>query len=550
MNQIELKLKKWLQSGIKEGFAIDLDLDEIVIEIPKEKEHGDYSSNVAMRLSKQCKKSPRDVASQLIEILSPQSDLVDRCEIAGPGFINFFLDSKSISGVIATVLQQQECYGASHTGQGIKVNLEYVSANPTGDLHPGHARGAAIGDSVARLLKLSGYEVCREYYVNDAGNQMMNLALSTQARYFEHFGLSFEIPEDGYYGSDIIEIAKDFAEEYGDKYLNINKEESLSVFKAYAYKKELNKLKEDLKSFNVEFDVWSSETAIYDRGLVKKALNTLIEQGVTYHEEGALWLNTTQFGDDKDRVLQKSDGSYTYLMPDIAYHLDKLDRKFDKLVDFFGADHHGYIQRLKAAIQALGHSSDKLDVDIIQMVRMIKDGEEFKMSKRSGKAVALRDLLDEAGVDAVRYYFASRATDTQMDFDLNMAVKQSNENPVYYAQYAHARMCSILRLAENDGFEVSTETDLIKDPKELALCKHINEFTGIVSEAAKNRQPHRMCNYIRTLAQYFHSFYTDCRVVDKENPTLSSQRLALVTATKITLKNALNCIGVSAPEKM
>ena len=311
---------------------------------------------------------------------------------------------------------------------------------------------------------------------------------------------------------------------------------------------ELDKLKRDLALFKVEFDVWTSERSIYARGLVERAVNTLIEQGMTYEAEGALWLKTTTFGDDKDRVLRRSNGAYTYLTPDIAYHLDKLDRGYDQLVNFFGADHHGYITRLKSAIQALGYASDKLDVDIIQMARMIKDGEEFKLSKRSGKSVALRDLIEEAGADAVRYFFASRAADTQMDFDLDMATKQSNENPVYYAQYAHARMCSILNAASD--IEIADSYELITHPKELALCRQLNEFAGVVADAAVTRMPHKMCNYIRALAQNFHSFYADCKVVDRDNIALSSQRLALVMAAKMTMKNALNSIGVSAPERM
>lgn len=529
-------------------FDVQMNADDIGIEIPKEKSHGDYSTNTAMRLTKQLKKNPKEIAQQLMEAMDMKQASIQRCEIAGPGFINFFMETTSLANVILTVIEQAENYGRSDAGKGLKVNVEYVSANPTGDLHPGHARGAAMGDSVTRLMAFAGYEVCREYYVNDAGNQMNNLARSLQARYFQQFGQDVELPEDGYHGPDLIEIAKACKEEYGNQYLNISREESLSFFREYGCRKELEKLQADLKSFNVEFDVWTSELSIYARGLVEKALDTLKNQGMTYMQEGALWLKTTDFGDDKDRVLQKSDGSYTYLMPDIAYHLDKLDRGFDNLVDFLGADHHGYIARLKAAIQALGYPADKLDVDIIQMARMIKDGEEFKLSKRSGKAVALRDLIEEAGADAVRYYFASRAADTQMDFDIDMAKKQSNENPVYYAQYAHARMCSILRQAE--GLTIADTTDLINHPKELVLCKHINEFATVVAEAAKTRQPHKMCNYIRTLAQNFHSFYGECKVVDKENPELSSQRLALVMAAKITLKNALNLIGVSAPEKM
>ncbi len=548
MNQIEIKLKTMIKNAVMNAFEVEIDLESITIEIPKEKSHGDYSTNVAMRLTKQLKKNPREVAQGIIDNAELVASNISKCEIAGPGFINFIMESTSITDVILKVLEQNEFYGSSNSGQGIKYNVEYVSANPTGDLHPGHARGAAIGDSVTRLLKFAGYEVCREYYVNDAGNQINNLGKSIQARYFELFEKEFEMPEDGYYGQDIIDIAKKIKDEYEDKYLHIDKTESLEFFKSYGKEKELEKLSNDLKLFNVEFDVWTSELSIYERGLVEKSLSTLKDLNMTYEKDGAVWLNTTKFNDDKDRVLVKSDGSYTYLTPDIANHLNKIDRGFDYLVDFFGADHHGYITRLKAAIQTLGYPSDKLSVDIIQMARMIKDGEEFKLSKRSGKAVALRDLIDEAGVDAVRYFFASRAADTQMDFDIDMAKKQSNDNPVYYAQYAHARMCSILKQA--GAMEIGTSTNLLTNSKEIDLCKHINEFAGVVSEAASSRQPHKMCNYIRTLAQYFHSFYAECKVIDTENQELSMQRLALVSATKITMKNALSLIGVSAPEAM
>ena len=444
-------------------------------------------------------------------------------------------------------LAEKENYGKSDAGKGLKINVEYVSANPTGDLHPGHARGAAMGDSITRLMKMAGYDVTREYYINDAGNQIHNMALSLQARYLQACGKDVQVPEDGYHGPDLITIANELYANEKDKYVE-DTPENYEFFRQYGLNKELDKLKTDLKAFNVEFDVWTSEKSLYERGLVEKSLETLKANGYTYEAEGALWLKTTMFNDDKDRVLVKSDGSYTYLTPDIAYHLNKLDRGYDKLIDLLGADHHSYITRLKAAIQALGYEADKLEVDIIQMARMIKNGEEFKLSKRSGKAVSLRDLLDEAGSDAVRYFFASRAADTQMDFDLDMATKQSNENPVYYAQYAHARMCSILRQAEN--IELADHYELIKHEKELTLLKQINEFTNVVADCAASRMPHKMCNYIQKLASDFHSFYNECKVIDSNAPELSAQRLALVAACRITLNNALNSIGVSAPEKM
>ena len=548
MNQLETNLKTCIINAVKQAFDLDWESGDVVIEIPKEKIHGDYSTNAAMRLTKQLRQNPRMIAQQLIDHLDLKQGSVAKCEIAGPGFINFFMESASLASVIGVVLQENENYGRSDAGQGLKVDVEYVSANPTGDLHPGHARGAAMGDSVTRLMKFAGYDVTREYYVNDAGNQIRNMALSLQARYLQACGVEAEVPEDGYHGPDLIKIAQDLKQEYGEDLAHKDKAETYSFFRQQGLQAELAKLKADLAAFGVEFDVWTSEQSIYDRGMVDKALNTLKAQGMTYESEGALWLRTTDFGDDKDRVLVKSDGSYTYLTPDIAYHVDKFDRGYDKLIDFFGADHHGYIARLKAAVQSLGKNKDDLEVDIIQMARMVKDGEEFKMSKRTGKAVALKDLVEEAGVDAVRYFFVSRAADTHMDFDIDMAKKQTNENPVYYAQYAHARMCSILRSGAD--IPLADHYELITHEKELDLLKHINEFASTVADAAKTRQPHKMCNYITRLAQLFHTFYADCKVLDRTNLELSAQRLALVKASEMTLRNALTLIGVSAPEKM
>ena len=545
MNQIENNLKLALQEAIKKSF--DLDVSDILIERPKDLNHGDYASNVAMKICKLAKMKPIDVANTLVSNIDLAKASIEKIEIAGPGFMNFFISSNTLTEVINKVLMEKENYGKSNAGKGMKINVEYVSANPTGDLHPGHARGAAMGDSVTRLMKMAGYDVTREYYINDAGNQIHNMAKSLQARYLQVCGIDAQVPEDGYHGPDLVEIAKELYAEVKDAYIEDN-QANYEFFRQYGLNKELDKLKADLKAFNVEFDVWTSEKSLYDRGLVEKSLDTLKANGYTYEAEGALWLKTTLFNDDKDRVLVKSDGSYTYLTPDIAYHLNKLDRGYDKLIDLLGADHHSYITRLKAAIQALGYEADKLDVDIIQMARMIKDGQEFKLSKRSGKAVSLRDLLDEAGSDAVRYFFVSRAADTQMDFDLDMATKQSNENPVYYAQYAHARMCSILRQAQD--IELANHFDLIKHEKELTLLKQINEFTNVVIDCATTRMPHKMCNYIQKLASDFHSFYNECKVIDKNNLELSAQRLALVEACRITLNNALNSIGVSAPEKM
>lgn len=547
MNQIEMSLKHALKDAVSKAFGQELQEDNIVIEIPKDKSHGDYSTNVAMQLTRILKNNPRKIAEGIMEALDKDAADIESCEIAGPGFINFKIKNTSLAKIIETVLAQGDNFGHNDTGHNIKVNVEYVSANPTGDLHLGHARGAAWGDSITRLMKASGYDVCREYYVNDAGNQIINLGKSLQARYREHMGLDFVLPEDGYHGEDVKKIAIELAETYKDTYVEEN-EENLKFFKEKGIEFELNKIKRDLDYFRVHFDVWSSEQKIRDDGKVEAALKVLDEKGMTYEKDGALWFATTKFNDDKDRVLRKTDGSYTYLVPDIAYHKDKLDRGFDMLVDLLGADHHGYIPRLKASIEALGNDPDKLQVDIIQMVRLVENGEEVKMSKRLGNAVTIRELCDEVGVDAVRYFFVQRAVDTHFDFDLGLARKQSNDNPVYYAQYAHARMCSILRQAPE--MKEAENFDLLTHEKEIALMKYINEFTDVVADAAKTRSPHKVCNYIQKLAAYFHSFYNACKVIDMEHEELSAQRLALLKATKITLKNALELIGVEAIEKM
>lgn len=544
MNQIEHALKENLKQAVLKAFEVETALEDIVIEVPKFKEHGDYSSNIAMRLTKILKSNPRMIAQNIIDQLDMSS--IEKTEIAGAGFINLFLKKDVLTQVITTVLTEDELYGEAKLAHPISYNVEYVSANPTGDLHPGHARGAAIGDALTRIMKKAGFDVTREYYLNDAGNQINNMAKSLQARYLQACGLDIAVPEDGYHGKDLIDIANDLYAEIKDEYKNVPLEESLAFFRKHGLEKETDKLRDDLKLFRVEFDVWSSEQSLYDRGLVQKSLDTLIKNGHTYELDGALWLRTTEYGDDKDRVLIKSDGSYTYILPDIAYHLNKKERGYDKLVNLLGADHHGYIARLQAAFMSLGYKREDLMVDIIQMARMIKDGQEFKLSKRTGKAVALKDLIDEAGVDAVRYYFVSKAGDTHMDLDLDMANSKTNDNPVYYAQYAHARMCSILRQAE---LTECSDYDLIVHEKEIDLLKLIADFPQLIQDAAIARQPHIVCLFIQKLAASFHTFYGECTVLHAEEK-LRQQRLALVKATQITLRNALSLIGVSAPEKM
>lgn len=544
MKSIDIELKQAIKEAVKKAFDIELEENNIVIETPKEKDHGDFSTNVAMQLTRQLRQNPRMIAEKIVANI--ESENVEKMDIAGPGFINFILSKGRFTKVIEEVLSKRENFG-QQPSNGIKVNLEYVSANPTGSLHLGHARGAAWGDSCARIMKKAGYDVTREYYVNDAGNQITNLALSLNARYRQAHGIETEIGQDGYLGEDVKQKAEQLAKDYPEKYLEPT-EENLKFFRKEGIKFELDKIKADLDNYRVHFDVWSSEQTIRDSGDVDRALKVLDEKGYTYESEGALWFKTTELGDDKDRVLRKTDGSYTYLVPDIAYHNDKYKRGYDLLVDFLGADHHGYIPRLKASMQALGNDPDKLNVDIIQMVRLVSDGKEVKMSKRLGNATTINELCDSVGVDAARYFFVQRALDSHLDFDIELAKRQSNDNPVYYAQYAHARMCSIQKQAKD--IELADSFEDLTDEKEIELMKTLQEFNKVIIESAKTRQVHKVCHYIQTLASKFHSFYNACKVIDRDNMKLSSQRLALVKATQIVLANALETVGVEAVESM
>ncbi|MDO3662307.1 arginine--tRNA ligase [Bacillus sp. C28GYM-DRY-1] len=551
--QMKDVLKEEIKAAVlKAGLAEESQIPNVVLETPKDKTHGDYSTNMAMQLARIAKKAPRQIAEEIVAHFDKGKASIDKLDIAGPGFINFYMNNHYLTKLIPSVLEAGEAYGETNIGNGERVQVEFVSANPTGDLHLGHARGAAVGDSLCNVLSKAGYDVSREYYINDAGNQINNLALSVEVRYFEALGLEKTMPEDGYRGEDIIAIGKRIAEEYGDRFAKEEESERLAFFREYGLKYELEKLRKDLENFRVPFDVWYSETSLYQNGKIDKALEALREKGHVYEEDGATWFRSTTFGDDKDRVLIKKDGTYTYLLPDIAYHKDKLDRGFDKLVNVWGADHHGYIPRMKAAIEALGYENGTLEVEIIQLVHLYKNGEKMKMSKRTGKAVTMRDLIEEVGLDAVRYFFAMRSADTHMDFDLDLAVSTSNENPVYYAQYAHARICSMLRQGEEQGLKPAADLDFshIQSEKEYDLLKTIGSFPEAVAEAAEKRIPHRVTNYIYDLASALHSFYNAEKVIDPENEEKSRARLALMKATQITLNNALQLIGVSAPEKM
>ncbi|MEG0529252.1 MAG: arginine--tRNA ligase [Bacilli bacterium] len=523
---------------------IDIDVKEdfIIIEAAKDKIHGDYASNIAMKLASKLKTNPRALAQQIIDSIDKEG--LDKIEIAGPGFINFFMSNEILSNVIDRVLNTNDSFGTGDKKTGKLINLEYVSANPTGDLHLGHARGAAIGDSLARILKKAGYSVIREYYVNDAGAQILHLGESLKARYFELYDKKYDLPEDGYQGEDIIEIAKQFKSKYGDKYLE-ESDENIEIFKEFGMEKELDKLKNDLNEFRVNFDVFSFETTIRQGNVLTNLANTM--KDYIYKKDGATYLATSKFVDDKDRVIIKSNGEATYFWPDIAYHLNKLSRKATNLIDVLGADHHGYINRMKSALMMNGYREESLEVELIQMVRIVKDGEEVKMSKRLGNAIKLRDLVQEVGIDAVRYFFVSRDAATHLDFDLELALSQSSSNPVFYAQYAYARMNNVLSLST---IPLNDKYNLLIDETEFSLMKSLSEYDKIVQDAAKERAPYKICNYIQKLSGYVHEFYAKCRILDVNNVDLTGARLSLIKACSIVIKNALELIGVSAPEKM
>ena len=547
---LETNLKSAIEIAVKNAFDLDDVKELIMIEIPRDNSFGDYSTNIAMRLAKTLHQNPKVIAEKVKEELEKVLDNVESITVANPGFINFKMKKSSLANIINNILEQNENYGRNNIGNGEKVLVEYVSANPTGDLHLGHARGAAWGDSVTRLMNFSGYDVLREYYVNDAGHQIDMLAESLISRYFDCFGKNYPLPEDGYHGPDVIKLAHDLKDTDGDKWLNADVNERKEYFKDKGIELELNKIKRDLDYYRVGFDSWIHERFFYldNAKRIRDVLDKMKSMGLTYEQDGALWFKSSEYGDDKDRVLKKNDGLYTYLTPDIANHVYKLERGYNKLVNFWGADHHGYVKRMQCALEALGYPKDVLEVDLIQMVRLVDEGVEVKMSKRTGNAVTIRELCDDIGVDAARYFFVCKDVATHFDFDLGLARKQTADNPVFYVQYAYARMNSIV--ASSPKFEKVDEYNLLKEEKETLLLKHINEFPSVVADAAKTRMPNKICNYVQKLAQYFHSYYGSFRIHDDANIELSNQRLGLVLATMVTLKNALNLIGIEAKEKM
>lgn len=543
MNMKE-KLKEMIKSVLNE-LSIKFDPENIVVEVPKKREQGDFSTNIAMQLTKVLKENPRNIAEKIVEVLSKNTNEIKTIEIAGPGFINIYLNDEYVFSGISNVIKQGENYGSSSIGKKEKIDIEFVSANPTGILHLGTARGAAYGSNLANIMSFAGYDVTKEYYINDAGNQIINLGVSLKERYKGLCGLEENMPEDGYYGSEIIDIAKNIFDKYGDSKLD----EDLEFFKKVAVDYLLSIIKTDLSNFGVTFDVWTSEKSIRAKGRIEESLKILEEKGLVYKKDDATWLKTTVYGDDKDRVLIKTDGSYTYLVPDIAYHLDKFDRGFDYLVDVFGADHHSYVSRLKASIEALGYNKDKLEIRLLQMVRLLRDGEIVKMSKRTGGNITISELVEEIGKDAARYFFATRSLDGQMDFDINLALKKSSENPFFYVGYANARICSILRDAKEKNIDICTEIKEGLDSDSKALLLKVYEFTEVLVSAALKKEPHLITNYVYELASMFHNYYGKHKILTDDIKT-SEKRLGLIKTVGITITNALKLIGVKAPEKM
>lgn len=552
LNELKELIKSGIYNAIQELGYIDENVikstDDIVLEIPKDKEHGDYATNTAMRLAKVARKKPIDIANEIVSKLNKDELHLSNIEIAGPGFINLTIDKYFLLNVVLKINQEGQNYGNLTIGGGKSICLEFVSANPTGYLHIGHGRGAAYGDSLARIMNKAGYKVHKEHYVNDAGNQITNMAHSVYERYKELYGIAPDMKEDYYYGKEIITIAEAIKEEFGNQYLN---NFDLETFKAYGTKKLLEKLRTDLMKFNVEFDTWFSEKSLYQEGAVEKVLALLNEKGYTYTKDGALWLRTSDYTDEKDRVIIKTDGSYTYLLPDIAYHANKLSRGYSHLIDVLGADHHGYIDRLKAAVSMVGGDSNLIDVEILQMVRVLENGAEVKMSKRSGKAITLIDLIDEVGSDALRYFYVAKSLSTHMDLDLGLMKQKSNDNPVFYAQYAHARICSIFKNAKEAGidFVPVKKFDVIDTTSVNDLCLTLLQYPSVIEEVAEKRLVHKLTHYIDELAYKLHSYYNDQKVIT-DDAMLVLEKLTVLKAVQVVLKDALSLIGVSAPEKM
>ena len=541
-----------IEAAVKEAIAAGAlpaaELPQVTLEVPPSKDLGDFATNFAMQSARVFHKSPRQIAEEIRSHIA--GDFLDHAEIAGPGFLNFYLKGTVLYDALRSILAAGESYGNLPAKDVPKTQVEYVSANPTGLLHVGHGRGAAAGSALVNLLRAAGYPVESEYYINDAGNQMDNLARSVNARYLELLGTECEFPEDGYHGADITETARRIIEKDGAKYLTLPEKERLAVLKELAYKEKLAVLKDDLAAFHVTYDKWFSERTLHPDA-IQEVIAILRKNGTIYEKDGALWLRSTDYGDDKDRVVIRDNGVPTYLAADIAYHHNKYERGFGTLINIWGADHHGYVCRVKAAMEALGHDPKQLHVLLLQMVSLYRGGELVKMSKRTGQSVTLEELIEEVGTDAARYFFLMRSLDSQLDFDLDLAKKKSNDNPVYYIQYAHARISSIFRQAKETHLVLGAapKLELLTDESEQALIKKIMEYPEEVGRAADDCAPQRIARYSYDLAALFHSFYNKCRIMGVGQP-LAEARLALVTITAHVIRHSLGILGVSAPEQM
>jgi arginyl-tRNA synthetase len=546
-------LKKSIQSGIAAGLLPAAALPPVEVEWTKDPGHGDYTSNAAMVLAAQTKKNPREIARILLERIDDSGQVLEKVEIAGPGFMNFFIRESCWSSFLKKVDDEGNRYGSSDLGKGRRIQVEFVSANPTGPLHIGHARGAVVGDVMANILAAVGYDIFREYYINDAGNQMNNLGKSVLLRYRELLGRTEEFPEGCYKGEYIRDLAAELLKRERERYLDMDAQEAIPLLTAYAGGAILEGIKEDLRNFGVVFDLYFSERELYREDGVGILLRMLQEKGFIYREGEALWFRTTAFGDEKDRVVVRQNGDPTYFAADIAYHRNKFLRGFDTVIDIWGADHHGYIPRISAAVQALGYEKDALKVILVQLVNLLRDGKPVAMSTRSGEFDTLREVVDEVGKDAARYNFLMRRSDSHLDFDLELAKRQSNENPVYYVQYAYARICSIIRMAAERGVATplysETELILLKLPEEIDLIKAITRFPEVVDGAARTLEPHRLTFYLNDLAAIFHSYYNKNKVISDDG-ALTGARLFLVKSVRTVLENALTMLGVSTPKKM
>lgn len=547
---LENLLKEAVFKAKKSG-QLEFDiLPEVNLEIPKEKAHGNFSSNLALLLSKAAKKPPREIAQILVSNFESNS-YVKEAQIAGPGFINFYLNDSWLGEVLALILEQKEEYGNNSDLKGKKIQLEFVSANPVGPMNVVNARAAALGDTLSRLFKACGARVEKEYYINDYGVQVQTLGRSLDARYRQLLGEKVDFPEDGYQGEYITEMAREIIETEGDSYLKLPEEKRIETFSDLGCRRILASQKQDLLNYGVEYDCWFSERSLHETGEVEKVLEILEKRGLIFESEAAVWLRTTDFGDDKDRVLKTSDGRTTYFTADIAYHLNKFQRGFDLVINIWGPDHHGYIPRMKAAVAALGIDPDRLEVLIAQQINLIKDGKPFKMSKRRGAFITMDDLLEEVGNDAARWFFLMRSPESHLDFDMDLARSQSNENPVFYVQYAHARICSIFRQASEEQRGVKFDQSLLKywNEAEKDLIEKASQFPDLISDAARRREPHRLTGYLLDLAGLFHSYYNKRRFIS-DDLELTRSRLAIAKGLGYVFSRGLKMLGVSAPERM